>query len=132
MIDSVVPLEVGGSVCSNPPDVPTELVCQAPLVASFEFNADGGDDRIVIGRSVKIPVTVRAGPGDDYVVAGGGPDRLLGGAGNDRLFGRGGDDVIFGRAGRDTLVGGGGNDLLRGGRGKDFLSPGPGVNSARQ
>jgi hypothetical protein len=131
-IDSIVPLEVGGTVCTNPPDMPTELICQAPAVASFEFNADGGDDRIFIGRTVTIPVTVRAGPGDDYVMAGGGPDRLLGGDGNDRLFGRGGDDVLFGRAGRDALIGGSGDDLLRGGLGDDFLSAGSGVNDVRQ
>jgi Ca2+-binding RTX toxin-like protein len=131
-IDSVVPLEVGGTVCVNPPEMPTELICQAPSVASFEFNADGGNDKIFIGRTVMIPVTVRAGPGDDYVRAGGGPDRLLGGAGNDRLFGRGGNDTLFGREGRDTLVGGSGDDLLRGGLGDDFLSAGSGTNSVRQ
>jgi Ca2+-binding RTX toxin-like protein len=131
-IDSVVPLEVGGTVCTNPPDMPTELICQATAVASFEFNADGGDDRITIGRTVTIPVTVRAGPGDDYVMAGGGPDRLLGGSGNDRLLGRGGNDILFGKAGHDTLVGGSGNDLLRGGLGDDFLSAGSGINKVRQ
>jgi Ca2+-binding RTX toxin-like protein len=132
VIDSVVPLEVGGSVCVNPPDVPTELICEANAVASFEFNADGGNDRILIGRPVTIPITVRAGPGDDYVVAGGGPDRLIGGEGNDRLFGRAGNDILFGGAGMDTLVGGSGNDVLRGGLGDDSLAPGPGVNSVRQ
>jgi Ca2+-binding RTX toxin-like protein len=132
VIDSVVPLEVGGTVCVNPPDLPTELICQAPAVASFEFNADGGDDNIYIGRSVTIPITVRGGPGDDYVTAGGGPDKLFGGDGRDRLFGRGGDDTLFGGAGSDTLVGGRGGDMLRGGAGGDSLAPGSGINSARQ
>ncbi len=30
VIDSVVPLEVGGTVCENTPGVSTELVCKAP------------------------------------------------------------------------------------------------------
>ena len=132
VIDSVVPLEVGGTVCSNPPDVPTELICQAPAVASFEFNADGGDDRIIIGRTVTIPVTVRAGSGNDYVSTGGGPDKLFGGDGYDRLFGRAGDDVIYGGPRPDNLFGGSGNDMLRGGPGPDYLAPGSGINSARQ
>lgn len=132
VIDSVVPLEVGGTVCANPPDVPTELICRAPAVASFEFNADGGDDRIIIGRTVMIPVTVRCGPGNDYVAGGGGRDRLFGGEGADRLLGRAGNDILFGGAGVDSLVGGNGNDLLRGGLGVDFLIPGPGIDSVRE
>jgi Ca2+-binding RTX toxin-like protein len=132
VINSIVPLEVGGTICANPPDMPTQLVCHAYAVASFEFNADGGNDRIAVGRSVKIPITVRGGPGNDQILGGGGPDKLIGGAGNDRLFGRGGDDVLLGGDGRDALNGGGGNDRMRGGRGRDFLNPGPGRNRVRQ
>ena len=132
VIDSVVPLEVGGTVCVNPSDLPTELICQAPAVASFEFNADGGDDSIFIGRTVTIPITVRGGPGDDYVTAGSGADKLLGGEGRDRLFGRGGDDALFGGDGSDNLVGGRGDDMLRGGSGSDSLAPGSGINNVRQ
>ncbi|HWO16078.1 MAG TPA: hypothetical protein VNM89_05140 [Solirubrobacterales bacterium] len=132
VIDSIVPLEVGGTVCANPPDVPTELICRASGVASFEFNADGGDDRIIIDRAVTIPVTVRCGPGKDYVAGGGGRERLFGGEGADRLLGRAGNDIIFGGAGVDSLVGGNGNDLLRGGLGVDFLIPGSGIDSVRE
>jgi Ca2+-binding RTX toxin-like protein len=132
VIDSVVPLEVGGPICVNPPDKQTELICQAPAIASFEFNADGGDDAITIGRSVTIPILVRGGPGNDYVAGGGGDDRLLGGVGHDRLFGRAGNDTLIGGVGDDILVSGNGNDLLRGGLGDDYLSPGSGDNNARQ
>ena len=45
VIDSIYPLEVGGTVCEHPAGNPNELICQAPQVAAFEFNADGGDDR---------------------------------------------------------------------------------------
>lgn len=132
VIDSIVPLEVGGTVCTNPPGIPTELLCQAPAVASFEFNANAGNDKIAIGRSVTIPVTVRGGPGNDQIVGGGGADRLLGGDGYDRLYGRGGNDILFGGPAPDTLSGGSGNDILRGGPGSDFLVPGSGVDSIRQ
>jgi Ca2+-binding RTX toxin-like protein len=132
VIDSIVPLEVGGSICTNPPGVPTELVCDAPMVASFEFNVDGGNDRIAIGRSIETPVTVRGGPGDDQLLGGGGPDRLFGGEGYDRLFGRGGNDTLLGGSGADTLSGGSGDDLLRGGPGNDFLVPGSGMDGIRQ
>ena len=46
VIDSVAPLEVGGTICEHPVGSPTELVCQAPLVAGFEVNAGGGDDSV--------------------------------------------------------------------------------------
>ena len=131
MIDSVVPLEVGGSVCINPPDIPTELICEAPAVASFEFNADGGDDRIFIGRLVKIPITVRGGPGDDYVIGGGRAGQLSGGKATTACSAEGQRHSLRG-AGTDTLVGGSGNDMLRGGPGSDFLAAGSGIDSVRQ
>ena len=58
VIDSVVPLEVGGTVCQNAPENPNELICQAPLVAGFEVNAGPRDDTVAVARAV-------AGPGDD-------------------------------------------------------------------
>ena len=42
VIDSIYPLEVGGSVCEHPSGNPNQLICQAPQVSAFEFNADGG------------------------------------------------------------------------------------------
>jgi Ca2+-binding RTX toxin-like protein len=132
VIDSIVPLEVGGTVCANPPDVSTKLLCRAPMIASFEFNAGDGNDRMAIGRSVTIPVLARGGPGNDHFLGGGGEDKMLGGSGNDRLFGRGGNDTLFGGNGRDRVVGGPGDDVLRGGRGFDFLAPGPGRDRVRQ
>ncbi len=57
VIDSICPLEVGGTVC-EPRRRTQRLICQAPQVAGFEFNADGGDD--------SGPRHARsAGPGDD-------------------------------------------------------------------
>jgi hypothetical protein len=132
VIDSVAPLEVGGTVCEHSVGNPDELVCQAPLVAGFEVNAGAGSDSVVVSNELTIPVTMRGGPGGDTFVGGGGPDKLIGGGGNDRLVGRGGNDLIYGGSGNDTIYGGSGEDTLRGGPGNDALSGGSGVNSIRQ
>jgi RTX calcium-binding nonapeptide repeat (4 copies) len=131
VIDSVVPLEVGGSVCENTPGVPNELLCKAPMVAGFEVNAGDGDDLVSISSQVMVPVTMRAGSGRDTLTGGGGPDKLIGGDGNDKLNGRGGDDLLFGGDGNDELIGGSGNDVLRGGAGHDSVFGGSGENVVR-
>lgn len=132
VIDSVVELEVGGTVCAHPDDKMNELVCAAPSIAGFEVNAGGGDDRVRVARDISIPVTMRGGPGDDYLLGGSGSDKLIGGSGNDRLLGGSGTDLIYGGPGSDVLIGGPGDDLLRGGPGADALIGGPGADSARQ
>ena len=128
VIDSVVPLEVGGSVCQNAPENPNQLICQAPLVAGFEVNAGPKSDTVVVARAVGVPVTLRGGPGQDMLIGGSGPDKLIGGAGNDRLGGKVGDDLIFGGPGNDLLLGGPGDDTLRGGPGRDTLRGGTGID----
>jgi len=132
VIDSVVPLEVGGTICANPPTNPNELVCNAPAIGGFEINAGGGDDKVAVAKSVSIPVTMRGGAGDDFLIGGTGPDKLQGGSGEDRLVGRRNGDALFGGPGADTLIGGPGNDLLRGGPGEDRLRGGPGRDRVRQ
>jgi Ca2+-binding RTX toxin-like protein len=132
VIDSAVPLEVGGSICENAAGNPNELLCKAPLVTGFEVNAGPGDDSISVSRMIDIPVTMRGGPGADTLIGGSGPDKLIGGDGNDHLSGRGGDDLIFGGPGADTINGGSGNDTLRGGPGADTINGGSGENSVRQ
>lgn len=128
VIDSAVPLEVGGTICENTPGVPTELVCKAPLVAGFEVNGGEGDDSVSVAATIELPVTMRGGPGNDTLIGGAGPDKLVGGEGNDKLSGRGGDDMIFGGPGSDELLGGPGNDVLRGGP-LDTFRGGPGHNT---
>jgi len=132
VIDSIVPLEVGGTVCENPPGNENELICQAPMIAGFEVNAGSGSDTVTVARDVPIPVTVRGGAGPDILVGGAGPDKLLGGDGNDRLAGRGGSDLIFGGDGSDTLFGGPDKDVLRGGLGSDNLGGGTSADNVRQ
>lgn len=128
VIDSVVPLEVGGEVCTNPEGNPNELVCAAPPIAGFEVNADGGDDNVTVARKVKIPVTVRGGTGRDTLVGGSGPDKLIGGPGPDRLTGGPGDDLLVGGPDSDVLIGGNGDDTLLTGPGFDFPRGGSGKN----
>ena len=65
MIDSIVPLEVGGTVCANPPGKPNELICQAASIGGFEVNAGAGDDTVGVAANVPVPVTLRGGAGDD-------------------------------------------------------------------
>jgi Ca2+-binding RTX toxin-like protein len=132
VIDSVVQLEVGGSVCSHPEDNPNELLCAAPAIAGFEVNAGGGDDEISVAKDVTAPVTMRGGAGDDLLVGGAGPDKLVGGNGDDRLVGWRESDLLYGGHGSDTLIGGQGADILRGGPGTDTLAGGPGANKVRR
>lgn len=132
VIDSVVPLEVGGDVCEHAGENPNELVCDAPPIAGFEVNADGGDDSIHVASRVIVPVTMRGGAGNDVLTGGSGADKLIGGRGDDRLLGGPGDDVLFGGPGNDTLVGGPGADLLKGGVGLDTVRASDGKDRLRQ
>lgn len=128
VIDSAVPLEVGGSVCENTPGVPNELTCKAPLVAGFEINGGEGNDAFSVSSAIELPVTMRGGHGDDALVGGSGPDKLIGGEGNDKVAGRGGSDLLYGGPGNDELLGGPGNDVLRG-SGPDVMDGGSGHNT---
>lgn len=132
VIDSAVPLEVGGDVCVNPPDNHNELLCEAVKVSAFEVNAGGGDDYVRVSRSIELPVTMRGGAGHDILVGGSGDDKLSGGEGPDKLIGRDGDDQLSGGDGIDVLVGGADDDILRGGAGVDTLSGGGGGNKLIQ
>ena len=132
VIDSLVPLESGDSVCTEMEGKPTELRCQAPAIVGFQVNAARGNDRVSVAKNLTVPVTVLGAGGDDLLVGGAGADRLLGGPGNDILVGNAGADALHGGPGDDTLMGGPGNDLLIGGPGKDTLGGGPGRNEVRQ
>lgn len=134
VIDSVVPLDVGGTVCSHPEEMPNELVCNAPEIGAFEVNVGDGDDQVWVARNIAVPVTLRGGPGNDLLLGGAGPDKLLGGTGDDRLVGGRGADLLYGGPGDDSLLGGPGADLLRGGPGPgtDVLGGGPGDNDVKQ
>jgi Ca2+-binding RTX toxin-like protein len=126
VIVSNASLEVGGSVCTHPEGNPDTLECEAVRIGGFEVNCGPGNDRVDLSREVKVPATLRGGPGADTLTGGSGSDKLLGGAGADRLAGGGGEDWLFGGPGRDRLYGGPGSDKLVGGPGEDVLIGGPG------
>jgi Ca2+-binding RTX toxin-like protein len=88
----------------------------------------GGNDRIVLSRSVRRPAILDGGEGNDVLSGGGGNDTLRGGAGNDQLRGGTGSDWLYGGDGDDRLYGESGNDLLLGGAGNDQLDVGIGRN----
>ncbi|HEX2096754.1 MAG TPA: hypothetical protein VHF50_05235 [Solirubrobacterales bacterium] len=132
VIESVVPLEVGGEVCVHPEGHENELVCDAPQIASFEVNSGAGEDIVSVTPTVPVPVTMRGGPHRDLLIGGGGADKLIGGSDNDRLIGGAEGDALFGGQGADFLSGGGGADLLIGGPDKDLLRGGPGRDAEIQ
>jgi Ca2+-binding RTX toxin-like protein len=132
VIDSLVALEVGGTVCQNAPGNANELICQAPLVAGFVVNGGPVTDTASVSPEVEVPVTMRGGPGKDVLLGGGGTDKLIGGEGGDVLTGRAGDDALFGGPGADVLWGGSGDDALWGGPGHDVLHSGKGTDSLHE
>lgn len=131
-IDSIVPLDVGGSVCWHPEEQLNQLLCDAASIDGFEVNAGGGDDFVAVATQVQAPVTLRGGPGRDRLLGGGGADKLVGGPDEDVLLGRGGSDSLFGGPGRDLLFGGSGDDLLHGDVGEDVLRGHAGSNTEVQ
>lgn len=132
VILSTVELDVGGGICRHPEEIPTELYCQAGVIAGFEVNVGGGSDSVKFTSDIPVPVTIRGGPGNDTLVGGGLADKIVGGPDADSLTGRFGDDLILGGTGNDRLVGNPGDDQLRGGPGKDKLLGGPGQNTLLQ
>jgi len=132
VIDSATPLEVGGTICKNPPGNPNELICEAPPIAGFIVNGGSHGDVVVVSDAVTVPTTLHGAAGRDTLVGGGGSDKIAGGPGDDLLRGRGGNDAIFGGPGSDVLKGGSGDDSLRGGPGHDVLNGGSGTNTVQQ
>jgi glycerophosphoryl diester phosphodiesterase len=88
-----------------------------PQSGNNQIEAQGGDDRLFVGRND----LVYGGSGDDEFDASEsrGSNRLLGEDGND-LFILGSGDLVLGGAGDDRFfVGEGGDNLLTGGSGND-------------
>ena len=70
--------------------------------------SNGPDSIQVVGS---IPITIKAGAGDDTVEG----DTI-----DDLIFGQDGDDTIDGNAGYDTITGGAGDDTIDGGANSDI------------
>jgi len=123
----------------------TASYIDASRVRQVIIHAWGGDDTINFA-TLKVPVMVWGGtgndriyggvasdtiygdPGNDTVLGGSGSDWLVGGDGVDQIFGGAGDDWITGDNGDDRVYGDSGNDTLSGGEGRDTLSGGSGAD----
>src|SRR5262249_23535620 len=78
------------------------------------FGLDG-DDNLNAANSIKTPVEMHAGAGNDTLNGGGGDDILPGEAGDDTLIGGSGRDLLIGGTGQDRLIGNADDDILIGG-----------------
>ncbi len=92
------------------------------------------DNNFTASGSVRTPIKISGGRGNDRLQGGVGPVEFRGGDGNDVLsagsgrVGHGRSPApakLFGENGRDVLSGGSGDDLLVGGDGDDELRDGP-------
>lgn len=113
------PTTIGGTVYGTP--------CSEVIVAPAgveAVRAGGGDDIIVAGPITAVtscPGGCRLGVGSQTFEGGEGDDVVYGERGNDILRGGGGNDQLFGGIGDDLLQGGSGNDRLAGGFGADSI-----------
>ena len=99
-----------------------------------------GNDRLEVGRGVRVNLTVEGGAGNDFIRTGAGDDRIEGGEGDDTIHagagrdyvnGTRGNDRLYGESGHDTVYGGDGDDLVEGGTGDDYLEGGRGRDHLR-
>lgn len=90
--------------------------------------AGWGNDLINI--SLDLPVTIKAGLGDDTIFSGSGNDEIHAGegydeihagAGNDTVYAKNQNDTVYGDAGDDYIEGNGKADMLYGGDGQDTI-----------
>ncbi|HVQ57946.1 MAG TPA: calcium-binding protein [Solirubrobacterales bacterium] len=100
-----------------------DTIVAPPGVAAVR--AGGGDDMIVAGPIVAgtdaCPLECHLGIGSQTFDGGPGDDVVFGERGNDTLEGGEGNDRLFGGIGDDKVLGGPGNDRLAGGFGADSI-----------
>ena len=120
----------------------TYSLTAAEAAQGVTIAAGAGDDRVSLDDSVRTPLKLEGGSGDDRLDAsaargdvqiegGSGDDTLRGGAGNDAIAGGSGDDRIVGGEGNDQLLGQDGDDTLSGMDGDDYVQGGAGADRAR-
>jgi Ca2+-binding RTX toxin-like protein len=97
-----------------------------PALVSAGIRIDGraGNDTIVVGSAITLPVEIRGDKGNDSITGGSGGDTIDGGAGRDSCAGGAGDDSLRGGNGHDSLSGGSGSDDLDGENGNDSCDGG--------
>lgn len=85
-------------------------------------------DTVIVDPSVKIPVRINTGDGNDHISGGSAGDVIEAGNGDDVIYGNGGADAINAGAGNDRVYGGAGNDAIKTGSGVDKVFGGEGRN----
>jgi Ca2+-binding RTX toxin-like protein len=83
---------------------------EAGEVRVVVINAGDGNDMIVAGNTLPVPLDIVGGGGNDTISGGPRADTVISEGGDDYIFGGGGADVMTGGEGSDTLIGGDGND----------------------
>jgi ELWxxDGT repeat protein len=101
------------------------------VITRILVESGAGNDSISASSSLRLPLIVMAGEGDDRVMAGGGPVSVEGEGGKDFITGGAQDDTIDGGAGDDVIVAGIGNDIVIGGLGNDAIDAGPNDDTVR-
>ena len=96
----------------------------AQVPAGIRIDGDRGNDTIVVGSAITLPVEIRGDKGNDVITGSSGNDNIDGGAGRDSCSGGAGDDSIRGGNGHDSLSGGSGRDDLNGDNGNDSCDGG--------
>ncbi len=81
-----------------------------------------GDDLIIAGNTLTVPIDVNSGSGNDTISGGPRADTIIAEDGDDSIFGGGGGDVMTGGDGDDIFVGGEGSDTV------DYRTRTTGVN----
>lgn len=85
-------------------------------ISKITISCFGGNDVVLSGNNISIPMEMFGGKGDDILQGSKGDDTLEGGAGRDILNGRKGNDTLIGS---DLLESDGQEDRLQGGSGQD-------------
>ena len=81
----------------------TEQVPDRRREQASRCTAPTANDRMVVGRSIKLPTIIVAGNGNDTIVGGNGNDQITAGNGNNWINGRGGNDWISVGSGYDII-----------------------------
>ena len=98
--------ELNGYVLNPGLDYTTSVDYSYDDISSVRIRAGQGDDLVIVGARVQVPVDADGEGGDDSLSGGERGDTLAGNLGDDYIFGRGARDVIDGGAGSDVLLGG--------------------------
>lgn len=109
VIDDVVRI-VPGRGCYQAPGINDTIVhCDATRINLIQLDLGDGEDRVgskQVAPTLKVPLWLVGGPGQDILFGERGDDRIDGGGGDDKLDGGPGDNVLDGGANRDACTNG--------------------------